>query len=392
MTPSHPLSQPSPPRPDAPYHLSPSPAFSLNSATIPSFSQASEPRHRGASSQVGRSKFQRWNDRGGGPISGEPCSYKDATLIQLSVAPSPPSRGSQLKSAKEVVVRGHVEDLRQAASGRRQEGVVRHTQPPSPRRQEVDGWQTVERRCRRRFEQAPRRPMDLRGKCFNCLSSTHFVAECRRPTRCFHCRLLGHQARCPTLLPVEKGTSGKPPRVQGRRVQVWQRLEPPVSSSVFNHRMSVWQRIGPQLPQSKISHSPAAEASLVESNVLSHSGKKRRWAKRRREVSWQSTVPEGATTTLEPSPGVGTQSRMKTCVIEFSTAMAREEAALRRALFVSIFGSRPKISGAEVRDEVARAFGIDVNSISIHQSSPEDFLLLLPDESSAESFQRRKNV
>jgi hypothetical protein len=71
-------------------------------------------------------------------------------------------------------------------------------------------------------------------------------------------------------------------------------------------------------------------------------------------------------------------------MLEFSTAMAREEAALRRALFVSIVGSRPEISGAEVRDEVARAFGIDVNSISIHQSLPEDFLLLLPDESSAD--------
>jgi hypothetical protein len=228
--------------------------------------------------------------------------------------------------------------------------------------------------------------VDLHGKCFNCLSSTHFVAECRHPTCCFHCRLLGHQARrCPSLLPVEKGTSEKPPRVQGGRVQVWQRLEPLVSSSVFNHRMSMWQRIGPQLPPSKISHSPAAEASLVESNVSSHSAKKkRRRAKRHREVSWQSTVPEGAATTLEPSPGVGTQSRMKTCVIEFSTAMAREEAALRRALFVSIVGSRPEISGAEVRDEVARAFGIDVISISIHQSLPEDFLLLLPDESLAD--------
>jgi hypothetical protein len=123
----------------------------------------------------------------------------------------------------------------------------------------------------------------------------------------------------------------------------------------------------------------------VESNISSHSGKKkRRRAKCHKEVSWQSTAPVGAASTLEPSPGVGTQSRVKTCVLEFSTAMAREEAALRRALFVSIVGSRPEISGAEVRDEVARAFGIDVNSISIHQSLPEDFLLLLPDESSAD--------
>jgi hypothetical protein len=63
--------------------------------------------------------------------------------------------------------------------------------------------------------------------------------------------------------------------------------------------------------------------------------------------------------------------------------MAQEEVALRRALYVMVVGTRPKVLGAEVVEEVARCFGIDADSLAIHQAMPEDFLLFLPNEDTA---------
>lgn len=41
------------------------------------------------------------------------------------------------------------------------------------------------------------------------------------------------------------------------------------------------------------------------------------------------------------------------CVLEFNLELAREEVTLRRALFVTIIGTRPKVTGAQIVDEVA---------------------------------------
>ena len=65
------------------------------------------------------------------------------------------------------------------------------------------------------------------------------------------------------------------------------------------------------------------------------------------------------------------------CVLEFSAEMAREDAALRKALFVTIVGTRPEVLGAEIINEVARSFNVDVGAMSIHQEMPEDFILFL---------------
>jgi hypothetical protein len=43
-------------------------------------------------------------------------------------------------------------------------------------------------------------------------------------------------------------------------------------------------------------------------------------------------------------------------------------------------GTRPVVLASEVVDEVARQFDIAVKNMSIHQTMPEDFLLLLPNE------------
>jgi hypothetical protein len=74
------------------------------------------------------------------------------------------------------------------------------------------------------------------------------------------------------------------------------------------------------------------------------------------------------------------RSMRPSCVLAFTTEMTREEAALRKALFVSVVGTRPEVQGVEVLEEVALSFGIDVAAMAIHQAMPEDFLLFLPDE------------
>jgi hypothetical protein len=88
-----------------------------------------------------------------------------------------------------------------------------------------------------------------------------------------------------------------------------------------------------------------------------------------------AAAPEGSS----QAPVTNTPS----CVVEFLAAMAREEVNLRRALFVTVIGTRPVVLGDEVLEEVACNFGIDIVDKTIHQSMPEDFLLVLPDEETA---------
>lgn len=64
------------------------------------------------------------------------------------------------------------------------------------------GFQLVLRRRRRR-DFGVRHPVlggrrqvpdDLKNKCFNCFSTAHRAAECRRQTCCFRCRRPGHRS------------------------------------------------------------------------------------------------------------------------------------------------------------------------------------------------------
>jgi hypothetical protein len=81
-----------------------------------------------------------------------------------------------------------------------------------------------------------------------------------------------------------------------------------------------------------------------------------------------------------PADLVPLTSNLPSCVLELSTDMAREEVALRRALFVTVTGTRPAVLGSDVLEEVSRRYCINIDDMSIHQSMPEDFLMFLPDE------------
>jgi hypothetical protein len=66
--------------------------------------------------------------------------------------------------------------------------------------------------------------------------------------------------------------------------------------------------------------------------------------------------------------------------MEFSAEMAREEAALWRALFVTVVGTRLEVLAVDIIEEIAQSFNVDTDNMSIHRAMPEDFLLFLPDE------------
>jgi hypothetical protein len=160
---------------------------------------------------------------------------------------------------------------------------------------------------------------------------------------------------------------------------------------------SVWKRIS--LLQSATGdeyHSPLLLASGSGEAVppVHRRKRKRRRAKRRQGAAMQQLSPTSvssddvvALTALEEITTVdqkydqqGMPLFSPLCVLEFSAEMAREDATLRKALFVTIVGTRPEVLGAEIINEVARSFNVDVGAMSIHQAMPEDFILFLPDE------------
>jgi hypothetical protein len=95
---------------------------------------------------------------------------------------------------------------------------TRRRQAPLPAKPDEQGWQQVQsrraRKLRRRQTHQPV-PVDLRGKCFNCLSSTHRAAACQSRPRCFACHALGHRAyKC-------RSTVAQPAR---KTSSVWRRV------------------------------------------------------------------------------------------------------------------------------------------------------------------------
>lgn len=80
------------------------------------------------------------------------------------------------------------------------------------------GWQTSGKlKKKRRRLQAPlpatavrqELPLELAGRCFNCLGDDHVAALCPNPTKCLRCKGEGHVAR---LCRVTRSSRSPPPR------------------------------------------------------------------------------------------------------------------------------------------------------------------------------------
>jgi hypothetical protein len=253
------------------------------------------------------------------------------------------------------------------------------------------------------------------------------------PPRCFRCFKLRHQAsRCPSIQagPLQLKTPGRlrdcldldRSYPVGKR-SVWHRLEEPDkrlsvlkrlssqkvppppqcrtgSAAPPKKKKSVWVRISPapQTSDQKTDQPPPMLnncAPAVDQRSFRNKRKRRRF-KSKKGKGLAEAAGSGVCIDSPPSsPKVHyTQSRMEfhtaspptveaSRVLTFTDEMAREEINLCKAMFVTIAGTRPMVQGSEVLDEVARSFGVCIDNMSIQHSSPEDFLLFLPDEDTA---------
>jgi hypothetical protein len=149
--------------------------------------------------------------------------------------------------------------------------------------------------------------------------------------------------------------------------------EPPRS------KVSVWKRLA-------ASHDHAtSEANAEEDKMSPRPMRKKRRSKHEKGTVAHDLGPTQACPPPSPhldsfSSEVARPPSASSCVLDFSEVLAREEIALRRALFVSVAGTRPGVSGSDVLKEVRHCFGVKLEDMKIHQTYPEDFLLFLPDE------------
>jgi hypothetical protein len=176
-----------------------------------------------------------------------------------------------------------------------------------------------------------------------------------------------------------------------------QQNHPPPFAADSHRRRSVWRRITPLEPALKADTSRMFAAGDSQRSLRNK--KKRRRSKRGKGSLMPGAGPgsmspvssdnaDASRKVQMPALRSGGQMEifkktMPSCVLEFTTEMAREEVILRRALFVTVVGTRPEVLGVEVLEEVAHNFDVHIEAMWIHRVRPEDFLLILPDEETA---------
>jgi hypothetical protein len=168
-------------------------------------------------------------------------------------------------------------------------------------------------------------------------------------------------------------------------------MQDPGQHGGFRRRESVWRRISPSQPatEGELLSSPLMARGSGESTPPVIGGRrKRRRAKHRWAANGDTHEQRSRSPASTSSRGLVTEGAvqpvdcMKTlsCVLDFSTEMAREEAALRKALFVTVAGTRPEVLAVDIIEEIAQSFNVNRANMSIHRTLPEDFLVFFLDE------------
>jgi hypothetical protein len=281
----------------------------------------------------GRTKAQRWSDEGG---------HSSAVALV---------RGASRRSYKEVLLAADSPASGGAAGG--VDGV---------------GWIRVEgRRARRATAGAPKPlprpvPVDLRGKCFNCFSSSHRAAACRRPghrslVRCFSCRRPGHRAlSCP---------SRRSPLSPSRPARVWRLVSRGAAS--LSGRAQVWRPVFRE--SSSVAIPPGAMEAVLPGGLKKRT---RRGERRRKAVA----VVSGQVASDHSSGGPAR-------IVKFlhrSWEVEHSEADLRRVLIVTVLGPGSSDCAAVVLEQLASRVSLEADALHLRRAASNSFLVFFPSE------------
>jgi hypothetical protein len=234
---------------------------------------------------------------------------------------------------------------------------------------EVDngaGWVKVEGRQARRRRLRPLKsppllprvvPSDLRGKCFNCLSSSHRAVVCRRLVRCFCCQLPRHRAYvCPHR------RSGVP---QPRRGLMWR----PVSQS------------------SGMAGSGDNSAGGVEVGGDDGDGrlkKRTRRGQRRRSGTQRDSEDQEAAVEVPAQhcaeQGLDHATGRPKQIIKYSRRILQEEDYLRRALIITVIDQTNSGCAADVSEALAVRFNLYAQTLDLRRAAPNSYVAFLPNE------------
>jgi hypothetical protein len=224
-----------------------------------------------------------------------------------------------------------------------------------------DGWIRVEGRRARRgsariSKPLPRPvPVDLRGKCFNCFSSSHHVAACWSLVRCFSCRQSGHRAlSCPS-----RRSSLCPPRL----ARVWR---PSVRGGAsLPGRAQVWR------PVSRESSSVATPLGAMEART--------RRGQRRRKVAGDMQVDRVVSGQVASDSSPGGPARLVR-FLRRSREVDQAEADLRRVLIVSVLGPGSSDCAAVVLEQLASRVSLEADALHLRRAASNSFLVFFPSE------------
>lgn len=336
----------------SPRKATPAPAYAkLNSSSL---SPEAEPFYP---STEGRNKFQRWKES---PSTASPLkfSYRDALcggLAPRKVQPSPdPPQPAHIR------LRSEIHRVKDAAP---EEEGWREVRSRRSRRREVRGRQIYPDP---RDQRSRHIPVEMIGRCFNCLEKGHRRAQCREPTRCLRCGRAGHRSfECARPCRDNAGSS---------------RQSNPKTAPAAPPREKLRRAAGREGEDGGQGDPSAQHRSRRRRRGRRGTGHRRRQRGQGDDGNSGPHRERQSSPSPSPAPRQNEMHHPKVCYVDRSPDMEQWEAELEYlAVLVQIVGTRPTVEPQAARRAIAQHFDIEEFAMEIYKvAPPEDFLLKLP--------------